>query len=210
MSLSGMQSASDLQMDYMKLLVTQLQNQNPMEPMDNNDMASQLAQFSSLQQLESIGSNFTDVLSAVEQSYGSGLIGKEVRYLGQAEDGSRQIFKGMVQGMFRDVEDGNKVKLIVDEQVVNLKDVVGVSDLSAASNQLEHISNGFDHMLGTIQRDYANSLIGREVAFRWEDSQGSGTDTGVVESVFTDAEGQLKLAVNDRHLNLSDITGVNI
>ncbi|MHC4424212.1 MAG: flagellar hook capping FlgD N-terminal domain-containing protein, partial [Planctomycetota bacterium] len=48
---SSTASASDIQMDYMKLLITQLQNQNPLEPLSNNEMASQLAQFSSLQQL---------------------------------------------------------------------------------------------------------------------------------------------------------------
>jgi len=55
-------SASSIQADYMKLLVTQLQNQNPLEPLDNNEMASQLAQFSQLQQLESMNSNFESFL----------------------------------------------------------------------------------------------------------------------------------------------------
>ena len=39
MSTSEIASASSIQMDYMKLLITQLQNQNPLEPMDNNEMA---------------------------------------------------------------------------------------------------------------------------------------------------------------------------
>ncbi len=48
MSTSAVTSSSKIQTDYMKLLVTQLQNQNPLEPLDNNEMASQLAQFSQL------------------------------------------------------------------------------------------------------------------------------------------------------------------
>jgi flagellar basal-body rod modification protein FlgD len=62
-------TASDIQMDYMKLLVTQLQNQNPLEPLDNNEMASQLAQFSQLQQLETMSSSFVQVLDTVERDY---------------------------------------------------------------------------------------------------------------------------------------------
>ena len=68
-SSSIINTASNIQMDYMKLLVTQLQNQNPLEPMDNNQMASQLAQFSQLQQLESMNSNFANVLSTTERNY---------------------------------------------------------------------------------------------------------------------------------------------
>ncbi|GEM_PF-1640658 len=201
-ALSGLKSASDIQMDYMKLLVTQLRNQNPMEPLDNNDMASQLAQFSSLQQLESISSNFSDVLSAVEQSYGSGLIGKEVRYFGKQEDGEKEVLKGVVQGMFKDIDDNNKVKLVVDENIVELKDIVGVSN-NEGSAQLDAISSGFDYMLGTVQRDYANSLIGREVTF------GPEGNIGTVERVFEGEQG-LRLVVDSNELSLSDITGVNI
>ena len=77
-SSSAINSASNIQMDYMKLLITQLQNQNPLEPMDNNQMASQLAQFSQLQQLESMNSNFANVLSSTERNYANSLIGKEI------------------------------------------------------------------------------------------------------------------------------------
>ncbi len=40
--------------DFLKLLVTQLSNQDPMSPMDNSQFVAQLAQFSSLEQLISI------------------------------------------------------------------------------------------------------------------------------------------------------------
>ena len=47
-------SASQIRTDYLNLLITQLRNQNPLEPMDNNEMAAQLAQFSPLEQMENM------------------------------------------------------------------------------------------------------------------------------------------------------------
>ncbi|MHC4241200.1 MAG: flagellar hook assembly protein FlgD, partial [Planctomycetota bacterium] len=76
-------SASNIRMDYMKVLITQLQNQNPLEPLDNNEMASQLAQFSQLQQLESMNSNFAKVLAITNHSYANSLIGKDVTVFAQ-------------------------------------------------------------------------------------------------------------------------------
>jgi flagellar basal-body rod modification protein FlgD len=47
--------------DFMKMLLAQLQNQNPLDPMDGKDFAAQLAQFSSLQQL----SNLNETMSSL-------------------------------------------------------------------------------------------------------------------------------------------------
>lgn len=45
--------------DFMKLLVAQLKNQDPLNPMDGKDMAAQLAQFSSVEQLMQLNKNAT-------------------------------------------------------------------------------------------------------------------------------------------------------
>lgn len=52
--------------EFVKLLVTQMQNQDPMNPMDGKDLAAQLAQFSSVEQLMNINTkldNFTALLT---------------------------------------------------------------------------------------------------------------------------------------------------
>jgi flagellar basal-body rod modification protein FlgD len=49
------------QTEFLKLLVTQLQNQDPMNPIDNDQFISQLATFSSLEQLISINKGITKI-----------------------------------------------------------------------------------------------------------------------------------------------------
>jgi flagellar basal-body rod modification protein FlgD len=119
-------SASGLQMDYMKLLVTQLQNQNPLEPMDNKDMSAQLAQFSQLQQTENLNASFGKVLESVQRNYASSLIGKAVSYKVQADDGTTGIKSGQV-GEVTIADDGS-VLLAIDDQQVNLADVASIRD----------------------------------------------------------------------------------
>jgi flagellar basal-body rod modification protein FlgD len=119
-------SASDMQMDYMKLLVTQLQNQNPLEPLDNKDMAAQLAQFSQLQQMEGLNASFGKVLESVQRSYASSLIGKEVSFQTRAADGTVETKTGTVEEVT--MGENGDIILTVDDAQVNLADVVGIRD----------------------------------------------------------------------------------
>jgi flagellar basal-body rod modification protein FlgD len=70
---------------FMKLLIAQMQNQDPTNPMDGSQMASQLAQFSSLEQLQNInttlGTQSTSsgaLLGAMQASSAIGIIGHSV------------------------------------------------------------------------------------------------------------------------------------
>lgn len=119
-------SASDIQMNYMKLLITQLQNQNPLEPMDNNQMASQLAQFSQLQQLETMNSSFADILSTTEHNYANSLIGKEISFASENESGTRDITNGIVEEVINNL-DGQTV-LVAGNSTIALEDVISVKN----------------------------------------------------------------------------------
>jgi flagellar basal-body rod modification protein FlgD len=125
-STSTISSASDIQMDYMTLLVTQLQNQNPLDPMDNQEMASQLAQFSQLQQLETLNTSFSGVLDLVQRSYASSLIGKEVSFDSTLEDGTTETVTGEVAEVT--TGDDSDIVLTVGDQTVSLSDVTSIRD----------------------------------------------------------------------------------
>lgn len=119
-------AASDIQMDYMKLLVTQLQNQNPLEPLDNNEMASQLAQFSQLQQLETLNSSFVQILAAAERSYANSLIGKDVSFIGRTETGEAGIVNGVVEQVYNDVD--GEILLVVGTYTLGLEEIISVKN----------------------------------------------------------------------------------
>jgi flagellar basal-body rod modification protein FlgD len=117
-------SASNLQMDYMKLLVTQLQNQNPLDPMDNKDMSAQMAQFSQLQQTENLNTSFTKVLDVVQRSYASSLIGKQVSLTSQADDGTTQTSTGSVSQVT--IGSDGAILLTVGSQQIDLANVASI------------------------------------------------------------------------------------
>lgn len=71
--------------DFLKLLVTQLRYQDPINPMENTEFIAQLAQFSSLEQMQNIGSGIDELkilMSSVNSSMATQIIGKEVKFLG--------------------------------------------------------------------------------------------------------------------------------
>ncbi|MFL9917718.1 flagellar hook assembly protein FlgD [Paraburkholderia fungorum] len=74
-------SATDLQTTFLQLLVAQLQNQDPTNPMDSSQMTSQLAQIntvSGISQLNTTLSSLATQMSAGQQSQAALLIGSSV------------------------------------------------------------------------------------------------------------------------------------
>ena len=70
---------------YLKLFVTQLQNQDPMEPMSNYEFTSQLAQMAQTEAMTNMNENFDAVLGIQEFSSASSLIGNAITYLPRGE-----------------------------------------------------------------------------------------------------------------------------
>ena len=119
-------SSGDLQTNYMTLLVTQLQNQNPLEPMNNSDMSAQLAQYSQLEQLETMNASFSQLLSSAQRTQASSLIGKTVSFDVTADDGTTKTAEGKVEGVT--INSKGEVLLQVGEQQVQLADVTEIKE----------------------------------------------------------------------------------
>jgi flagellar basal-body rod modification protein FlgD len=65
---------------FLQLLVAQLQNQDPLNPVDNSQFVSQLAQFSALQQDQTNGATEQSLLSNNQQLFAETLVGRTVGY----------------------------------------------------------------------------------------------------------------------------------
>lgn len=67
--------------DFLKLLISQLSNQDPMEPMDNAQFIDQMTQFSSLEQLQNLNENSASSImltQSMNNALSTTLIGREV------------------------------------------------------------------------------------------------------------------------------------
>jgi flagellar basal-body rod modification protein FlgD len=67
--------------DFLQLFTTQLRAQNPLKPMDSTEFTSQMAQFSSLEQLTNINTNLNNLLlfqNSLQNVSATGMIGKRV------------------------------------------------------------------------------------------------------------------------------------
>ena len=116
---------SQLKDQFLTLLVTQLQNQDPLAPMDSTNFTSQLAQFSSLEQLTSINEGLETLAASqnsLQNAYLANLIGKEVGYEGTGANGAATTLYGKVTGVSYD-PDGTYL-------VVDGAKKVGLGDIS--------------------------------------------------------------------------------
>ncbi|MDI9245205.1 flagellar hook assembly protein FlgD [Marinobacter sp. CHS3-4] len=67
--------------EFMELMLAQLKNQNPLEPQDNGEFISQLAQFSSLEEMQSLSGSVDDVVSqfrSTQALQASAMVGRTV------------------------------------------------------------------------------------------------------------------------------------
>jgi len=93
---------------FLQLLVLQMQNQDPLEPMENADMLAQLAQFSSLEQMNNLNDSFqtlTGEFEALSSDFGqlsfisaNALLGRTIA----GTDAQGVEHEGIVEGVILD------------------------------------------------------------------------------------------------------------
>lgn len=66
--------------DFLKLLVTELSNQDPLNPMDNTEYVAQLAQFSSLEQMTNISESSESTNKSMSATRAFSLIGRNIEW----------------------------------------------------------------------------------------------------------------------------------
>jgi flagellar basal-body rod modification protein FlgD len=130
-SSKGSKGLADVDLDqFLKLLITELQNQDPMNPMDNAQMLEQISQIRQIGSTTKLTDTLSGLASGQDLSMASGMIGKTVTAL---DVGGKNI-KGVVErvSVQTDAIDANnrKVQVHIGDSIVdisNIREIVNTS-----------------------------------------------------------------------------------
>jgi flagellar basal-body rod modification protein FlgD len=117
---------------FMLLLLTELRNQNPLEPMDNKDLMGQITQMNSLQELQKINDDLEALNHSNQLTEAAGLIGKKVEYQVSGADPQTGVVSGV--SLMQD-----QIMLWVGDSTVPLSSLITVSADDAAGGDLTHV-----------------------------------------------------------------------
>lgn len=121
---SSVTGSAGMDSDFMLLLLAQLRNQNPLEPLQDKDMMAQLTQISSLSELQQINSSISAMANKSSLGEAAALIGKSVQYnLGQGV-----IQDGVVTGVS---VDGGQIMLWLGDLKVPMSAVLSINAAEA-------------------------------------------------------------------------------
>ena len=100
--------------DFLKILITQLTHQDPTQPMEDRDFIAQMTQFSTLEQLMSVGDEISKVTGLINRGQALSLLGKTVKIV--EEDVS-------VTGIVTEVTGGDSPKILINGNYYDLTHV---------------------------------------------------------------------------------------
>jgi flagellar basal-body rod modification protein FlgD len=81
--------------EFLRILSSQLNNQDPLKPVDNQEFLSQIAQFSTLQQSQQLNQKIDQLLTIQAATQSIGLLGKDITF----NDTTNGVLTGRVAGL---------------------------------------------------------------------------------------------------------------
>ncbi len=126
-------STQALQDQFLSLLVSQLKNQNPLEPMANDEFLAQTAQFQALSEMQKLNKSMTAFMSQSQLNNASSLIGKQVTAL----QSNGESLTGVVSSVHLN---GSEVLLEIDGQFAPLSGVTTVEAASAVNDRIDALA----------------------------------------------------------------------
>ena len=192
--------------DFLKILVAQLQAQNPLDPQDPTEFTSQLAQFSSLEQLMNLNQTIQSlILFSASQSNNLALmfVGKNI--LAAGDTFSYKTGEAKPEMIYKLASDAETVNITVYDEEGNIVKTINLTNQSAGEHRIE-----FDGL------DNNNSPL-PDGNYRFEvsakDADGNDITTssyimGLVERIVFE-NGYTYLIVNGKRISISDVTEVS-
>jgi len=185
---------------FLQLLVTQLQNQDPTSPMDDKEFIAQMAQFSSLEQMQNVAKSVDTLAEISKQSQlmqYNNFIGKTVNWneLTSEKDEKGNAIVNSGSGVV------SKISYNGDSVIITLEDGKKLTP-----------ANISEVLNGTSEKNPANSLveasmlIGKNVSYTEEDQEIKAT----VKSVKKTSDGKIVLVLsNDKEINADQLSSIS-
>ncbi|WP_071395334.1 flagellar hook assembly protein FlgD [Bacillus tuaregi] len=128
--------------DFLKLLLTQLQNQDPTNPVQDTEFIAQMAQFSSLEQMTNMNSTLERFIVQQQQnlliSYNQ-FVGKEINWhrLIELEDGTTELIEGSGKVSSIQYKNDNVLFILDDGTVLEPANISQVNESATESNMIQ-------------------------------------------------------------------------
>ena len=126
---SQAQALGEIDLDqFLRLMITELQNQDPLNPLDNTQMLQQITQIREIGANDRLTETLSAVLTGQNLSTASGLIGKEIDALSD----SGEAVAGIVDRVSVETDDNDSAKRVLrvhvggqSVQLNNIRQIVG-------------------------------------------------------------------------------------
>ncbi len=117
--------------EFLKILMTQLQHQDPLDPMDDKDFIAQMATFSQLEQTMNMASSMeslvqNQLVSPVIQY--SHMIGKDVTYEHENDDKTKETITSRVESVSQ--KDGYAILELANGEKIYADSIIKAADAS--------------------------------------------------------------------------------
>jgi len=110
--------------DFLRILITQLSHQDPTAPMQDNEFIAQMAQFSALEQMTNMASDFARIARMLQSTEAASALGHSVEV-----DLGNEVVQGVVQAVTRD----EVPQVLVNGRFFNWEQVVKVINTKESS-----------------------------------------------------------------------------
>lgn len=189
--------------DFLTLLVTELEYQDPTEPMDNTEMVNQLTQYSQLDELSELNDkmdSMTESLGAVTATNGLDYLGKQV----EAEGTTVSVSGDDISTLYFDLGDyAESVTCNIYDSSGSIVDTQTFSQLNAGTSAFHW--DGTDYNGNTLADGNYTVLISAQ------NSDGASVDvstttTGTVTGISNTNDGVILTLDDGRTVNMLDVT----
>lgn len=189
-------SIDDVQNRFMTLLVTQMKNQDPLNPMDNAQVTSQMAQLSTVTGIDKLNATMESLISSVQtgQSYqASSMIGHSVLTAGNTINTSGE-------GDYFGVD----LPIGADNLTVTIKDSAGnpVRTLNLGKQNAGSIPFNWDGLTD-------DGSVARTGGYKFDINATIANTTAAAEGLSYSQVMSISNTANGIKLNLSNLTSVN-